>query len=342
MTVRTTGLVDDCTKEQSDRRLIVEGPASPATPISYINGQWARIDEHGLTVTVQGLHYGTGVFDGIRGYWSEPDQSMHVLCLREHLTRFLMSCRLLRLDTGHSLDDLERVAISLIERNGHDGDIYLRPLAFTTRLQPGVPFGVRLSGVTTTFAMYAVPMPSSHDNDLTGARCGVSSWRRVPDESVPARGKITGSYVNVALALDEAQAAGYDDAILLNTRGFVAEATTSNVFLVRGAELVTPGPGSDILEGITRSCVMRMATDMGLIAVERDVHRSELLTADEVFLTGTGCEITPVTEIDGRVIGEPGVDPVTSRIRHLYHESVRGRVDRYREWVTTVALSVPS
>jgi len=316
------------------------GPVSAATPIAYVDGQWTRVEDHGLTVTVQGLHYGTGVFDGIRGYWSEEDRSVRVIRLRDHLTRFQASCRLLRLNTGHSLDDLEKVVVSLVERNRYLGDIYLRPLAFTTRLRPGTPFGVRLSGVESTLAVYGVPMPSNTTGEVTGLRCGVSSWRRVPDESVPARGKIAGSYVNVALALDEAQAAGYDEAIMLNHRGFVAEASTSNVFMVHGGSLVTPGPGSDILEGITRACVLEIAHDMGLSVVERDVHRSELLTADEVFLTGTGCEIAVVVEIDGRVLGRPGtLCPITHRVRQIYHQAVRGFVDRYRNWVTTVPLS---
>jgi len=322
---------------QPDNLRVVEGPASPATPVAYIDGRWTRVEDYGLTVTIQGLHYGTGVFDGIRGYWTEEDQSVRVLRLRDHLTRFQASCRLLRLEVNHSLDDLAQVAVSLVKQNNHAGDIYLRPLAFATRLRPGSPFGVQITGVTTTFAMYCVPMPSNGAAEVAGVRCGVSSWRRVPDESIPARGKITGSYVNVALALDEAQAAGYDEAILLNHRGFVAEASTSNVFLLRGSELVTPGPGSDILEGITRTCVLQIANDMGLAVVQRDVHRSELLTADEVFLTGTGCEIAPVSEIDGRVFGEAG--PVSRQIRQIYHDAARGRGIRYRDWATTVPLS---
>lgn len=319
--------------------LRVVGPGSPATPVAYVDGRWTRVEDHGLTVTVQGLHYGTGVFDGIRGYWTDDDGTVRLLRLREHLTRFLASCRLLRLDTGHTLRDLEQVVTGLIERNRYAGDTYVRPLAFTTRLRPGTPFGVRLSGVETTLAVYGVPMRSNGAGEMRGLRCGVSSWCRVPDEAIPARGKITGSYVNVALAVDEAYAAGYDEAILLNHRGFVAEASTSNVFLVRGDELITPGAGSDILEGITRACVLQIARDMGLTVVERDMHRSELLVADEVFLTGTGCEIVPVAEIDGRCLGGDGsMGPVCRRIRDRYHEAARGRVDRYHSWVTPVTL----
>jgi branched-chain amino acid aminotransferase len=315
---------------------IVDGPVSPVTPIAYVNGAWGPASAYGATVTTQALQYGTGAFEGIRAYWDALNARLAVVRLREHITRLADSCKILRLELGLTVGEIEEIVVELLTANGHAGDLYIRPLAFKSRLLPGTPFGVRLAGVSTSFSVYCLPMPSSPA--VATVRCGISSWRRTPDESVPARGKITGNYVNIALAVDEAEHAGFDDAILLNTRGFVAEASTANVFLVRDAQIITPSLQSGILGGITRSCVLEIAGHAGLDVASRDVQRSELFTCDEIFLSGTACEITAVTEIDGRPVGPGHAGPVTRQLAGIYGGAVRGREPRYAHWLTGVPV----
>jgi branched-chain amino acid aminotransferase len=284
----------------------------------------------------QGLHYGTGVFEGIRCYAAEGGESL-IFKAREHYERLHASCRLLRLDLPYSPGELVDVTRELILRNELAGDAYIRPVVCKLALEPGTPFGVRLSGVSTAVTVLALPMGDY--SKAEGIRCGVSSWRRVPDTSLPARAKITGAYANNALAVDEATAAGYDDAIMLDQRGAVAEASTSNVFVVRSGHVATPGPDTDILLGLTRAAVIRILADEAGISVgERTIPRSELHTADEVFLTGTGCQIVPVVEIDGRPIGDGAPGPITTLVREVYRQAVRGADPRYRHWNTPVGF----
>ncbi|GHF30982.1 branched-chain amino acid transaminase [Streptomyces griseoluteus] len=303
----------------------------------FHQGEFARARDVTLGPGTQGLHYGTGVFEGIRSYAAADGDEALLFKAKEHYERLHASCRLLRLDLPYSPDELVEVSRELVRRNGLTGDAYLRPLVYKLALEPGTPFGVRLSGVSTSVTILAMPMGDY--SRAEGIRCAVSSWRRVPDASLPARAKITGAYANNALAVDEATAAGYDDAIMLNQGGSVAEASTANVFVVRSGEVATPGPDSDILLGLTRAAVMRIIADeTGVSVTERAVPRSELHTADEVFLTGTGCQIVPVTEIDGRPVGDGTPGPLTTRVREVYRRAVRGADPRYRHWTTSVGL----
>ncbi|HEV8555473.1 MAG TPA: branched-chain amino acid transaminase [Actinophytocola sp.] len=315
----------------------LRGPAFAATPWTYHQGHVVAYDSVGFTVATQGLNYGTGVFEGIRAYWDPRAHSLHVVKLREHLERFAASARLLHLDLGATVAELSDASTELLVRNGYRGDTYLRPIAHTLQFLPGTAFGVRLRGISTATSIYALPMPAGIG--IEGVRCLVSSWRRVPDESLPARAKITGSYANLALAVDEATSAGCDDAILLNTKGTVAEASTANVFLARDGQLITPHLGADILAGITRGCVIELAATEGDTVVEREVPRSELYSADEIFLTGTGCELVPVIAIDGRSVGDGSVGPVTRRYLQRYRDAVHGRDDSLAGWLTTVRLT---
>ncbi|TXJ86565.1 branched-chain amino acid transaminase [Streptomyces lavendulae] len=285
--------------------------------------------------SLQALQYGTGVFEGIRAYATGSGDS-HLYRAHDHFTRMIGSARLLRIAIDHDADQLVEISAELLRRNGHTGDAYLRPLAYKTALQPGVPFGVRLQGVSSTLTIVSLPMGRYTSRD--GISCGISSWRRIPDSSLPARAKITGAYANNALATDEATAAGYDDAIFLNQAGHVAEASTANLFLVRAGQVVTPAQDSDILEGITRDSVISLLRRRAGVEVERrTVLRSELYTADEIFLTGTGCEIVPVTALDGRPVGSGVPGPLTRTVMDAYDRSVRGR-DPHDDhgWLTPV------
>ncbi|EMD23013.1 branched-chain amino acid transaminase [Amycolatopsis azurea] len=316
------------------------GPSVGVTPYVYHQGRIQLYEDVGFTAGTQGLHYGTGVFEGIRAYWQPETAQLHVVRLAEHYRRFLASAGMLRLEIAESVDELCAATAELLVRNDYRGDCYLRPIAHKLALLPGASFGVKLSGLSTALSVYAVPMPRAPLS--RSARAQVSSWRRIPDTALPAHGKITGSYANVALAVDEAESNGYDEAILLNVRGTVAEAGTANVFLVRDGHLITPHEGSDILAGITRRCVLEMAVRLGDRTVEREVARSELYTADEVFLTGTGCELLPVTEVDGRVVGDGRIGPVTARYAESYRAAVTGQASEYAPWSTTVQLNDPA
>jgi branched-chain amino acid aminotransferase len=314
----------------------VQGPIYSATPLAYANGAIVPLEHVGFTAATQGLNYGTGVFEGIRAYWDETTGNLNIIRLREHWERFATSCRFLRLEVEESIDHLIATTVKLLQENRYRGDVYIRPIAHKLQLLPGTGFGVKLKGISTALTIYVVPMPSS--GIPTAIRCAVSSWRRIPDSSIPARAKITGSYVNVALAVDEAQTAGYDDAILLNVRGTVAEASTANVFAVQKGQLHTPYASADILEGITRRCVAEIAERNRIPFVERDIARSELYSSEEVFLTGTGCEVVPVVEIDGRVIGCGIAGPLTTALAQKYGAAVRGEDTAYSHWITPASI----
>jgi branched-chain amino acid aminotransferase len=298
----------------------------------YHGGELQRLGDVRLSPATHALNYGTGVFEGIRAYWSEERGTLQVLKLREHYERFEKSCRLLRLDLPHTVDELCDVTLEILRRNAPREDTYIRPLAY----KAAESVGVNLKG-RSELSIFTVPM--GNYVELTGLKCCVSSWRRTPDNAIPARAKCTGSYVNTALAVDQAHRAGYDDAIFLTQDGQVSEASAANIFLVRKGELITPPVTADILEGITRDAVMELAEkELGIPVVEREVGRTELYAADEVFLSGTGFQIAPVTEVDDRPIGTGSIGPVAERLQELYFKAARGGWDAYADW--TVAVEV--
>jgi branched-chain amino acid aminotransferase len=298
----------------------------------YHGGEFVRLGDVRLSPATNALNYGTGVFEGIRAYWSESRGTMQVLKMREHYERFEKSCRMLRIDLQHTIDDLCEITLEILRRNTPREDTYIRPLAY----KAAASVGVKLS-VEDELSIFTVPM--GNYVELTGLRCCVSSWRRTPDTAIPARGKLTGSYINTALAVDEAQRAGFDDAIFLTQDGHVSEASAANIFLLRKGGLVTPPVTADILEGITRDAVMELAErELGMPVDKRDIDRTELYAADEVFLTGTGYQIAPVVEIDGRPIGAGEMGPVAGRLQELYFKAARGDNPDYADW--TVAVEV--
>jgi branched-chain amino acid aminotransferase len=298
----------------------------------YHGGELQKLGDVRLSPATHALNYGTGVFEGIRAYWSDERGTLQVLKLREHYERFEKSCRLLRLDLPHTVDELCDITLEILRRNAPREDTYIRPLAY----KAAESVGVNLKG-RSELSIFTVPM--GNYVELTGLKVCVSSWRRTPDNAIPARAKCTGSYVNTALAVDQAQRAGYDDAIFLTQDGQVSEASAANIFLVRKGQLVTPPVTADILEGITRDAVMELAEkELGIPVIEREVGRTELYAADEVFLSGTGFQIAPVVEVDDRPIGTGSIGPVAERLQELYFKAARGGWDEYANW--TVAVEV--
>jgi branched-chain amino acid aminotransferase len=299
---------------------------------TYHAGEFVKMGDITLSPATHALNYGTGVFEGIRAYWNENRGTLQVLKMREHYERFEKSCRFLRIELKHTLDELCDITLEILRRNAPREDTYIRPLAYkcTTSV------GVKLGG-DDQLSIFTVPM--GNYVELTGLRCCVSSWRRTSDNAIPSRGKLTGSYINTALAVDEAQRGGYDDAIFLTQDGHVSEASAANIFLVRKGELTTPPVTADILEGITRDAVMELAEkELGMPTAQRDVDRTELYAADEVFLTGTGFQIAPVVEVDNRPVGNRQIGPVAGRLQELYFKAARGEWTDYADW--TVAVEV--
>ena len=298
----------------------------------YHGGELVKMGDVRLSPATHALNYGTGVFEGIRAYWNESRGTLQVLKLREHYERFETSCRILHVDLPHTVDELCDITLEVLRRNAPREDTYIRPLAFKSIES----VGVNLRG-GSELSIFTVPM--GNYVELTGLRCAVSSWRRTADNAIPARAKCTGSYVNTALAVDAAHRAGYDDAIFLTQTGFVSEASAANIFLARKGGLITPPATADILEGITRDAVMELAErELGMPTDKRDVGRTELYAADEVFLTGTGFQIAPVTEIDDRPIGTGEMGPIAARLQEFYFAAARGENPDYADW--TVAVEV--
>ncbi len=299
---------------------------------AHHGGEYVKLGDVRLSPATHGLNYGTGVFEGIRAYWNESKGTLQVLKLREHYERFEKSCRMLHLELPHTVDELCDITLEILKRNAPQEDTYIRPIAYKSIES----VGVNLRG-GSELSIFTVPM--GNYVELTGLRCAVSSWRRTADNAIPARAKCTGSYVNTALAVDAAHRAGYDDAIFLTQAGFVSEASAANIFLVRRGGLITPPATADILEGITRDVVMELAEkELGIRTERREVGRTELYAADEVFLTGTGFQIAPVTEIDDRKVGVGEMGPIASRLQELYFKAARGENPDYADW--TVAVEV--
>ncbi len=298
----------------------------------YFDGEFRDYQQCRIGPMTHALHYGTGCFEGIRGYWSEAQGAVLLFRVPEHYQRLQQSAHVLRMDLPHTLDQLTALTVELCRRNRFRSDVYVRPLVY----KGGEEVGVRLQGIRDSFLIYAEPFGAYVDIER-GLRCMVSSWRRIEDTMAPARAKITGSYINAALAKSEALERGFDEAILLTAAGRVAEGSAENLFLVRRGTLITPAVSESILEGITRATLLQLWTeDLGLPAVERPVDRSELYVADEVFLCGTGAQLSPVVEVDGRRVGTGRVGPFSARLQQLYFDVVRGAVPKYEEWCTPV------
>jgi len=298
----------------------------------YLDGEIKRYGDARLGLMTHALHYGTGVFEGIRGYWSPEHEQLFILKLREHYARMQRSVKVLKLELPVPIDELCQVSIELIRMNNFRQDLYIRPFAFKSSEE----IGVRLHNLKNSFAIYVTPYGNYVDIER-GIRCMVSSWRRIDDNAAPPRSKITGIYVNSALAKTEAMENGYDEAIMLTHDGHVCEGSAENIFIIRDGRVITPPTSDNILEGLTRLGMMELfRKELDMEVVEQSIDRSELYIADEIFLCGTGAQISPVVEVDHRPIGEGTVGPVVTRLQKLYFEIVRGRNTKYRDWLTPV------
>jgi branched-chain amino acid aminotransferase len=299
----------------------------PTTTV-YFNNRFVPLHDAHISILTHALHYGTGVFEGIRGYWDAEETDILLLRPQEHFARWKKNCSLLRIEVGPSPAELAAITADVVRRNRFATNLYIRPLAYKSAERIGIA-----TNDENAFAIVAFPVGDYLDS-AKGLHAGVSSWRRIEDNAIPARGKICGAYVNGALASDDARRAGFDEAIFLTEQGHVAEGASSNIFLVRNGRLITPPGTENILEGITRDCVIEIARrELHLDVIERPVDRSELYICDECFLTGTAVEIAPIVRVDHRAVGSGTIGPVTTELRHLYQQAVRGRIEGYRHWL---------
>ncbi|HEY6866291.1 MAG TPA: branched-chain amino acid transaminase [Candidatus Eisenbacteria bacterium] len=307
--------------------------STPALPRwAYRDGRIVPYREASFGLLTHALNYGTGLFAGLRGYWNAEERQLFVFRPEDHFRRFLESARLLRMELAVTPADLTRGLLELLRAEDYRENIYIRPLAF----YGDESIGVRLHGLTPVVGMAAVPF-GSYLGRNDGVHVMISSWTRVSDNVIPARGKFSGSYVNSAFAKTDAVLAGFDEALLLNEHGHVCEGSVENVFMLKGGLVVTPPVTDDVLEGFTRATVIHLLREeLGQTVVERSIDRTELYLADEVFLTGTGAEISPVTRIDHRPVGTGTIGGLATTLRAKYHDVTRGRVARYRPWCRAV------
>jgi branched-chain amino acid aminotransferase len=298
----------------------------------FMNGEFVPIERGMISVRTHGFAYGTGCFEGIRGYWSEAEQQVYLFRLREHYERLMRSCAILQISLPYTVDQLIDISAELVQRNGQRQDVYLRPVAY----KAAQTIGVRLHGLQDDFIITSEPVGNYIDTN--GMSAGVSSWRRIDDNAIPARAKISGAYVNSAFAKSEAMQNGFDEAIMLTHEGHVSEGSAENIFLVINGELATPAPTENILLGITRDTVIELARrELGRITRERQIDRTELYIADEIFMCGTGAQIAPIISVDHRPVGNGKIGPISSAIQQLYNDVVRGRSSDYRaQWCTPV------
>ncbi len=292
---------------------------------AFFHNEFVPLSEAKMGIMTNFFHYGTGVFEGIRGNWNSQKKQIYLFCLEEHYERMLQGCKVLKIDLPYTIDQLCRTTVEMVAKSGFKEDVYVRPLAYKS----SESLGVRLHDLECEFLVFAFPWGPYLPEKV---KCCVSSWR-FPNE-VP-RAKLTGLYVTNALAKTEAIEKGFDEAIMLTPDGYVAEGSGENIFLVIGGQLVTPASYDGILMGITRNTVMKLAeAELGMKTVERHVNRIELYSAGECFLTGTAAHITPVAEIDGRKIGDGEIGEVTARLQKIYSDVIRGNYPKYSGWCT--------
>jgi branched-chain amino acid aminotransferase len=310
----------------------VKKPAVHPNTWVFFEGDFVRYHDAHLGLMTHALHYGTAVFEGIRAYWNEEKSQLYLLQAAAHYERMRRSANVMRMELPYSPEELVNFTLELLRRNEFKSDVYVRPLLYTSSEE----IGVRLHNLNRSFFIYSVPFGKYVEVEA-GIRCMVSTWRRVPDQSLPARAKISGSYAQAALAKSEAVENGFDEAIVLSVDGHVSEGSAENLFMLKDGEFVTPPVTDDILEGVTRQLLIKVIEDeLNLPVLERSIDRTELYTCDELLLCGTGAQISPVIEVDRRPVGNGKVGEFTQELQGIYFSAVRGETPKYKDWTIPV------
>jgi branched-chain amino acid aminotransferase len=298
---------------------------------AFFQKKFIPLEEAKIGIMTHAFHYGTAIFEGIRGNWNAERKQTYIFRMQEHYERLFNGCKVLKINVAYSMEELCQKTVELVAKCGFQEDAYIRPVAYTSTQV----LGVKLHDLEHDFFMFVIPWGRYIDVDK--ARCGVSSWHRPEDNVIPPQIKACGIYVNNALAKTEAISNGYDEAIMLSPDGHVSEGSGENIFLVINGKLVTPATTNNILMGITRNTVIELAEkELGLEVIHRSIDRSELYTADECFLTGTAAHVTPVSEIDQRKIADGEIGPITAKLQDIYAKVIRGNHPKYMHWCTPV------
>jgi len=310
---------------------MTQGPS-----FAYFEGKIVPIEDAKISIMTHAFNYGTAAFGGVRAYWNDDDQELYIFRPLDHFRRLLNSAKLLLMDLPYTPQSMLDILLELLHKeNYRNQDIYIRPLVYKS----STGIGVRLHDLKSDFAVFAVPFGSYIPNE-EGSRVTFSAWRRVDDNVIPARGKISGAYANSALIKTDAVLSGFDEALVLDQVGHISEGSAENFFLVREGVAYTPPTSSNILEGITRRTVMQLlADDMGVRVEEREIDRTEVFVADEAFFCGTGVQIVAITEVDHRKVGDGKMGPIVRQLRQLYFDLVRGKIAKYCSWNTPVYRS---
>ncbi len=330
------------TAEQNGHQPKAEAPKipvlNPDEGYAYFEGRIVPMSEAKISIATHALHYGTACFEGIRAYWNEQHEQLYLLKMREHYQRMMNSCNVLRIEPKESIDELCEITVELVRKHGYRSDVYVRPLAYKSSRT----IKLTLSSLDDAMAIYAFPMGNYVDISAGLSVC-TSPWRRANSNAMPVRAKVTGAYINSSLAVDDASAAGFDEAIMLTDDGTVSEGSSCNLFILRNGKFATPELAEDILEGVTRNALLGMIQqELGLPVEERRIDRTELYASDEIFLCGTGVQVSPVTSVDRRRVGNGQPGPYTMKLQNVYLSACRGENEKYRDWVTPVYVSNPN
>ncbi len=295
----------------------------------WFDGKIVRDENAKVPVMTHAIHYGTSVFEGLRGYWNS--KNLNIFRLQDHIKRFRNSGKVYSISLRFTDKEIASAIIQICKKNSVKESCYIRPFYFVGK------HGINLHVTENTPTHAAIVMfPFGELFNKNGIKVGTSSWRRIHDISTPPLAKMGGNYLNSILATQESKRNGYDEAIMLDHLGNISEAPGENIFVVRNRKLLTPPPSSSALEGITKDSVIKIAEDLGYQIIEREIPRTEIYFADEVFLTGTAAEITPVISVDNKLVGDGKVGKITGDIRKIYSDITMGKNKKYSKWITPV------
>lgn len=300
----------------------------------YLDGKFVLDEDAKISVRTHAFNYGTSVFEGIRGYWNEEESRIYIFRMKEHYERIKRSAHIMLMEMPHTPEEYCNLTVELIKKNKPRTDTYIRPIIY----KKGTTIGPKLIDNPDGTIIFTAPLGQYVDIHK-GLHVCVSSWRRLFDAAIPPRAKIGGSYCNAALIVSDAKLSGYDEAITLTADNKVNEGSAMNLFIVRNGKLATTCVTDDILEGITRETIMILAKDLGLSYEERRIDRTELYISEELFFCGTGAQVSPITKVDHRAVGDGKPGPITKKLQDLYFDVVRGKVEKYKHWCTPVDIS---
>ena len=300
----------------------------------WMDGEYVKWDEAKVHVTTHALHYGTGVFEGIRGYWNEERENLYLFRLKDHVARLFRSSKIYRMDIPYSPSEVGEFCKTIVKKNSIRETCYLRPVVYRGSGQ----FGLNPFGNPVRMFIYAVPFGRYLGEEALekGVKCMFTSWQRISPRALPPEVKACGQYINSVLAKMEAVENGFDEAIFLDWRGFVSEGSGENIFGVKDGEVYTPPLTASILPGITRDSVITLLRERGFVVKEADITRAQLLLMDEVFIVGTAGEVTPVTQIDHVKIGNGRSGEVTRMIQEAYFKAATGQDPKHESWLDAV------